>query len=257
MNMRNPMETAQGPVHALSGENQRGPEASTVYGSRWAKTSSSGRPTSSLSHQETISLALESDEEDLPPVLSPQKKTDVNSNLQIKDKNNTDTEKSTLLQGADLEVRELMNGSAAKLTPSAVGKVIVKPTNKTKATEFTAKLMGVPVPDNSHLTRGWKEHPVVKMGREEVNNRFSEMPHGPESEKRLGIPQPPSAMKSQTVSAEETLTGAEMNKLPQALRTEIPQGAKIETLELKAKLPKAVEDESAGILWNAVRIYFK
>ena len=47
-----------------------------------------------------------------------------------------------------------------------------------------------------------------------------------------------------------------MSKLPHALRSEIPAGAKIETVELKSKLPRAVEEETSVILWNAVRKVF-
>ena len=90
-----------------------------------------------------------------------------------------------------------------------------------------------------------------------MNNRFSDMPFGQESEKRMGIPTPAQASKCQTTSAADTLSGQEMWRLPHSLRQEIPAGAKIETLELKSKLPKQVEDEATGLLWNSVRKFYE
>ena len=83
------------------------------------------------------------------------------------------------------------------------------------------------------------------------------MPYGLDSEKRLGCPPPSVAAKIQTTAAAETLSGADMSRLPHALRTEIPKGAKIETVEMKSKLPRAVEEESTALLWNSVRNLLK
>ena len=83
------------------------------------------------------------------------------------------------------------------------------------------------------------------------------MPFGQESEKRMGTPTPAQASKCQTTSAADTLSGQEMWRLPHSLRQEIPAGAKIETLELKSKLPKQVEDEATGLLWNSVRKFYE
>ena len=99
--------------------------------------------------------------------------------------------------------------------------------------------MGLNIPEVNTQLKAWNEHPIIKMSREEVNSRFSDMPFGPESEKRLGCPPPAQAAKIQTMSAADTLTGSDMARLPHALRTEIPPGAKIETVDLKSRLPRA------------------
>ena len=198
------------------------------------------------------SLLISDDEE--PPLLSPQGKIpDKNGNLPLKNNNMQDPD-LTKTPSMDAEIKVLLDGTALELMPEAVGQVSLKSTSRSKAAEFSARLMGLPLPET--VNRAWTEHPIIKMGREEVNNRFSDMPFGAESEKRLGCPPPAQAAKVQTTAASETLCGVEMSKLPHALRSEIPAGAKIETVELKSKLPRAVEEETSVILWNAVRKVF-
>ena len=202
-----------------------------------------------------------------PPRLSPQKRqstssslppskkaADANGNLLIPNKNLTTEEKSGSVMGnIDQEVKDLLNGVAVKLQPNAVGQLATKPSNKTKQSEFAAKVMGLDLPDTNHLNKGWQEHPVIRMGRDEVNMRFQDMPHGPESEKRMGIPPPTLSAKTLAPTAAENLLGTEMHRLPHGMRADIPQGAKIESIENKSKLPKQVEDEAAGLLWGMVR----
>lgn len=194
---------------------------------------------------------LISDDEE-PPVLSPQKKaSDVNGNLPLRNNNIMESELNRT-PSMDAEIKGLLDGTAMELMPEAVGQLAPKSTGRSKAMEFTARLMGLPPPDSTQ-NRAWTEHPVIKMSREEVNNRFIDMPFGPESEKRMGCPPPAQAAKIQTTAAADTLQGTEMSKLPHALRSEIPSGAKIETVELKSKLPRAVEEETSTLLWNSVR----
>ena len=193
-----------------------------------------------------------SDDEEPPPVLTPQKKTpDINGNM-LRDMNPQEQD-PLRAPNMDSEIKELLNGVARRLMPDAIGQVSSKPTPRSKSLEFSAKLMGLPAPDTSGHFKTWNEHPIIQMSREEVNNRFADMPFGPESEKRLGIPTPAQAAKVQTTAAAPTLSGAEMTKLPHQLRTEIPNGAKIETVELKSKIPRAVEEESSTMMWNSVR----
>ena len=210
------------------------------------------------------------DEEDVkPPKLSPQKRTsgsdtmppakkapDANGNVRIPNRNLTEQEQKsgTTLGNIDQEVKDLLNSTAMRLKPDMTAQLASKATSKSKQSEFTAKLMGLQLPE-AQLNRGWTEHPVIQLGREEVNNRFSEMPFNNESEKRMGIPQPTQALKSLAPTAAETLLGADMHRLPHALRQDLPQGAKIESLENKSKLPKQVEDEIPGLLWAMVRIF--
>ena len=197
---------------------------------------------------------LISDDED-PPVLSPQKLPDLNGNSQLKNNNHQEAE-GPKTHSMDAEIKGLLEGSAMELMPESVGYIPTKATNRTKAIEFSARLMGLAPPEAPNQVKAWKEHPIIRMSREEVNNRFMDMPFGAESEKRLGCPPPAQAAKVQTTAASDTLSGTDMSKLPHSLRSEIPAGAKIETVELKSKLPRAVEDETSGILWNSVRNYY-
>ena len=195
---------------------------------------------------------LISDDEEEPPVLSPQKPTkDLNGNL-LKDDDQPEQD-PLKAHNMDSEIKNLLNGVAKRLMPEAVGLVPTKSSSRSKAMEFSAKLMGLPIPEVANQVKAWTEHPILKLSREEVNSRFSEMPYGLDSEKRLGCPPPSLAAKVQTIAATDTLSGADMGKLPHGLRTEIPKGAKIETVELKSKLPRAVEEESSALLWNSVR----
>ena len=175
-------------------------------------------------------------------------------NLQIRNRNSQDPdEQKATPMGAEAEAKHLLNEVAPMLTPAAVGLIAAKPTVRSKTLEFSAKVMGIPPPDNSSQTNGWMEHPIVKLARDEVNTRFSDMPMGPETEKRLGCPTPAQAPKALTTVATDVLTGTEMHKLPHALRSEIPSGSKIETVDPKSKIPKQVEDETPAVLWNAIR----
>ena len=123
-----------------------------------------------------------------------------------------------------------------------------------KSAEFNAKLMGVQIPELSDLTKGWNEHEIIAMAREEVNRSFKEVPITSDAEKRLWIPSPPLTLKCQVVSPAPTLTGNAMNRLPHSMRENLPQGTKIEVLEIKESLPKAVKDDLHNILWNAVSV---
>jgi len=191
--------------------------------------------------------------------------------------------------GSDAEVKELLNGVATRLHPSAVGTMSAKQTLRVsnsaidklnsityikgckrvssrhstnnkhcvyslqhKSAEFNAKLMGVQIPELSDLTKGWKEHDIIAMARDEVNGAFSEVPITSDAEKRFWIPSPPTTLKCQAVSPAPTLTGIAMNRLPHSMRENLPQGTKIEVLEIKESLPKAVKDDLHNILWNAV-----
>ena len=197
------------------------------------------------------SLLISDDEE--APQLTPQKKApDMNGNTSMRNNNSQEVEQMRA-PSMDSEIKDLLSGVATRLMPDAVGHVAVKSTSKSKAMEFQAKLMGLPMPDMTSQHKAWKEHPLIQLGREEVNTKFSEMPFGPDSEKRLGCPPPSQAAKVQTTAAAETLCGADMTKLPHSLRAEIPAGAKIETVELKSKLPRVVEEETNQMLWNVVR----
>ena len=196
------------------------------------------------------SLLISDDEE--PPVLSPQKVPDVNGNLLMRNNNVQDPE-LIKTPSMDTEIKALLEGTAMELMPEAVGQVAQKSSSKTKAMEFSARLMGVAIPE-TNANKAWKEHPIIKMSREEVNSRFADMQFGAEAEKRLGCPPPAQAAKIQTMAASETLSGTEMSRLPHSLRTEIPAGAKIETVEVKSKLPRVVEEEMSTLLWNSVRI---
>ena len=185
-------------------------------------------------------------------MLSPQKKIpDQNGNLPLRNNNTLEAEAGRT-PGMDAEIKGLLEGTALELMPEAVGQVAAKSTNRSKAIEFSARLMGLTPPDVAH-NKAWNEHPIIKMSRDEVNSRFVEMPFGAESEKRLGCPPPAQATKVQMTSAADTLSGSEMSKLPHALRGEIPAGAKIETVEVKSKLPRVVEEETSGMLWTSVR----
>ena len=218
-----------------------------------------------LTAQPTDVIQLSDGEEDVkPPKLvrqqptqagpSAKKGTDTNGNLAIPNLNLADEDKpSTIMGNMDQEVRDLLNGPAKRLRADTVGQLTTKATNKSKQTEFAAKVMGLTLPDTTHLNRGWLEHPVVKLARDEVNMRFADMPQGQESEKRMGIPLPTVISKSITPTAADTLQGTDMHRLPHSMRTELPQGAKIESLENKSKLPKQVEEEASGILWGMVR----
>ena len=217
-----------------------------------------------LMPQPTEVIQLSDGEEDVkPPKLArqqptqagPSKKgTDSNGNLAIPNLNLADEDKpNTVMGNMDQEVRDLLNGPAKRLRADTVGQLTTKATSKSKQTEFAAKVMGLTLPDTTHLNRGWLEHPVVKLAREEVNTRFADMPYGQESEKRMGIPPPTVISKSITPTAAETLQGTDMHRLPHSMRNELPQGAKIESLENKSKLPKQVEEETNGILWGMVR----
>ena len=207
-----------------------------------------------------------------PPRLSPQKRSmpsslqmppskkapDNNGNVQIPNKNlANDAEKpGHVLGNMEQEVKDLLNGTVRNLKPSAVGQLTTKATTKSKQSEFTARVVGLSLPDTTHLNRGWTEHPVIAMGREEVNARFQDMPFGQESEKRMGIPPPAQVSKALTPTAACTLQGTEMHRLPHNMRGDLPQGAKIESIENKSKLPKQVEDETAGLTWGMVRNFF-
>ena len=196
------------------------------------------------------SLLISDDEE--PPVLSPQKKTpDLNGNLLMRNMNTQDPELART-PSMDTEIKALMEGTAMDLMPEAVGQVAVKTSSRAKAMEFSARLMGVALPE-TNVNRAWKEHPIIRMSRQEVNDRFADMPFGAESEKRMGCPPPAQAAKIQTTAASDTLTGTEMSKLPHSLRNEIPAGAKIETVEVKSKIPRVVEEEMSTLMWNSVR----
>ena len=177
-------------------------------------------------------------------------------NVHIRNKNLDPDESKPSTVGTDAELKELLNEVAPKFTPAAVSILPTKATVKTKSLEFSARVMGIPPPDNSSQVKGWTEHPIIRLGREEVNARFADMPQNQDSEKRLGCPLPAQPNKLLTTVAAETLAGTEMHKLPHSLRSEIPMGAKIETVDPKAKLPKQVEDEAPGVLWNAVRNNF-
>ena len=198
------------------------------------------------------SLLISDDEE--PPLLSPQGKIpDQNGNLPLRNNNIQDPDLAKT-PSMDAEIKVLLDGTALELMPEAIGQITMKSTSRSKAAEFSAKLMGLPLPET--VNRAWTEHPIIKMGRDEVNGKFMDMPFGAESEKRLGCPPPAIAAKVQTTSASDTLCGTEMSKLPHALRSEIPAGAKIETVELKSKLPRVVEEETSALLWNSVRKNF-
>ena len=190
--------------------------------------------------------------ESMPPA---KKATDANGNIRIPNLNlaEPDNKSATTLGNVDQEVKDLINGTATRLRPDIVGQLTTKTSLKTKQSEFTAKLMGLQLPDTNHLNRGWNEHPAVRMGREEVNTRFAEMAFGADSEKRMGIPQPTQALKSLAPTAAETLQGTDMNRLPHPMRPDLPQGAKIESIDIKSKLPKQVEDEIPALLWGMVR----
>ena len=121
-----------------------------------------------------------------------------------------------------------------------------------KSAEFNARLMGVEIPEVSDLTKGWNEHGIIAIARDEVNRAFNEVPLTSDAEKRLYIPNPPTTLKCQTVSPAPSLTGIAMNRLPHGMRDNLPQGTKIEVLEIKESLPKAVQDDLHTILWNAV-----
>ena len=208
----------------------------------------------SQSAAETMShpSILISDDEEPPQLTKQLMSPDANGNTSAKNNNATESDPPRA-PSMDMEIKELLNGVAARLMPDAVGQVAVRSTTKSKSMEFNAKLMGLSMPDLSSQNKAWKEHPIIKLGREEVNSKFSEMVFGPESEKRMGCPPPAQPAKMQTVAAADTLSGSEMTKLPHVLRTEIPAGAKIETVEIKSKLPRVVEEESTAILWNSVR----
>ena len=188
----------------------------------------------------------------MPPA---KKAADANGNVLIPNRNLTEAEAKSAptLGNVDQEVKDLINGAAFRLRSDTVGQIATKTTLKAKQSEFTAKLMGLQLPETNHLNKGWTEHPAVRMGREEVNTRFSEMAFGPESEKRMGIPTPSQAMKTLAPTAADTLQGTEMHRLPHAMRQDLPQGAMIESIENKSKLPKQVEDEIPGLLWGMVR----
>ena len=120
------------------------------------------------------SLLISDDEE--PPLLSPQGKVpDKNGNLPLKNNNMQDPDLNKT-PSMDAEIKVLLDGTALELMPEAVGQVSLKSTSRSKAAEFSARLMGLPLPET--VNRAWTEHPIIKMGREEVNSRFSDMPFG-------------------------------------------------------------------------------
>ena len=289
-----PAETARGQVFCLRTPTQKGPDAEVVFAGKWDTKDairnkkrwvnspydfphcldpSLRKDHMSFSYWSAKEFflfyrsqvaadwashpsLLISDDEEEPPVLSPQKPVkDVNGNL-LKD-NEQNEQDPHRAPNMDSEIKELLNGVARRLMPDAVGQIPSKPTSRSKAMEFSAKLMGLPAPEQTSHIKAWTEHPILQLSREEVNSRFSEMPYGLDSEKRLGCPPPSVAAKIQTTAAAETLSGADMSRLPHALRTEIPKGAKIETVEMKSKLPRAVEEESTALLWNSVRNLLK
>lgn len=151
-----PAETAQGPVNALRQPGQQGPEASVIFANRWSEKGGKRKRTP-LAHETVSHPSLDISDDEGPPKLSPQKLPDFNGNLPIRSNNQeADDSKIQAMTSMDSEMKEILNGVALKLNPEAVGQIASKPTTKTKAMEFSARIMGISIPDTAHLNRGWK-----------------------------------------------------------------------------------------------------